>query len=61
MSEEAEGEIKGCVCHEVKSLARLGVSLDTRVRVYPWNRATASTAYSFFVAALRRCPKTPRN
>ena len=49
-AERAEGEIKGCVFLGLKSLDRLGVSLDTTAWVYPRNRVSAGRAYSFFVA-----------
>jgi hypothetical protein len=51
-AKRAEGEIKGCVFLEVKSLARLGVSLDTTVCGYPQTRVSTGTAYSFFVAVI---------
>ena len=49
-SKRVEGEIKGCVFLGLKSLDRLGVSLDTTAWVYPRNRVSAGRAYSFFVA-----------
>jgi hypothetical protein len=51
-AKRAEGEIKGCVFLGLKSLDRLGVSLDTTAWVYPRNPVSAGRAYSFFVAVL---------
>ena len=43
-AKRAEGEIKGCVFLGLKSLDRLGVSLDTTAWVYPRNRVSAGRA-----------------